>query len=52
MLIPETVQASTGSQDVPPWIKESAGWWHAGSIDDGTFVRSLQFLIEQGILQV
>ena len=37
---------------IPDWIKTSAGWWADGTIDDATFIRSLEYLIENGILVV
>ena len=38
--------------DVPDWIKNNAGWWAEGSIDDESFVGGIQFLIQENILQV
>ena len=38
MTIPPTEQG-TGSDDViPSWIKNNAGWWADGQIDDSSFV--------------
>ena len=37
---------------VPNWIKNNAGWWAGGQIDDNTFVSGLQWLISNGIIQV
>ena len=35
MKIPATQQGSgTGSNEIPVWIKNNAGWWADGSIDD------------------
>ena len=38
--------------EIPSWIKTNAGWWADGTIDDATFIRSLEYLIENGILVV
>ena len=36
----------------PAWIKNNAGWWADGSINDDSFIQGTQFLIKQGILQI
>ena len=53
MQIPSTTQgSSSGSNEIPPWIKNNAGWWADGSIDDESFVGGIQFLIEEGIMTI
>jgi len=54
MQIPETAQAKTvnDSQEIPSWIKNNADWWAQGLISDDDFVKGIQFLVEQGIIQV
>ena len=37
---------------IPSWIKNNAGWWADGTIDDTAFVQGIQFLIKEGILSV
>ena len=37
---------------IPSWIKNNAGWWADGSIDDGSFVQGIQFLIEEDVLKI
>ncbi len=37
---------------IPDWIKNNAGWWVEGSIDDETFVQGIEFLVESGIINV
>ena len=37
---------------IPAWIKNNAGWWADGQIDDNTFVQGIQFLIKAGIIVV
>jgi len=37
---------------VPSWVKNNAGWWSSGQIDDHAFVSGVQFLIEEGIITV
>jgi len=51
--IPPTTQgSSSGSNEIPTWIKNNAGWWADGSIDDDSFVQGIQFLIKEGIMSV
>jgi hypothetical protein len=38
--------------EIPSWIKNNAGWWADGQIDDTAFVQGIQYLITNGILQV
>jgi len=40
------------SSKIPSWIKNNAGWWADGSIDDNSFVQGIQFLIKEGIMQI
>lgn len=37
---------------VPSWVKNNAGWWAEGSIDENSFVQGIQFLIKEGIMSV
>ena len=39
-------------QTIPGWIKNTAGWWADGQIPDEEFIKSLQFLIENNIINV
>ena len=43
MLIPNAFAVDV----VPDWIKNNAGWWAEGQIDDQTFVNGIQFLIKE-----
>jgi hypothetical protein len=43
---------TTTNQQIPSWIKNNAGWWKAGSIDDNSFVQGIQFLIKEGIMKI
>ena len=52
ILIPQTQQESSTSQEIPPWIRNNAEWWATGQIDDKTFVQGLVFLIQKGIIRV
>ena len=52
MVIPETAQGYSGSDEIPGWIKNNAAWWADGQIDDNTFVTGIQFLITSGIMKI
>jgi len=40
------------SSIIPNWIKNNAGWWAAGQIDDDSFVQGIQYLIKENILKI
>ncbi len=42
----------TPTTAIPDWIKNNAGWWADGQIDDDSFVQGLQFLIKEGIMKI
>lgn len=52
ILISQTQQETSESQEIPSWIRNNAGWWADGQIDDKTFVQGLEFMIKFGILSV
>ena len=37
---------------IPEWIKNNAGWWAEGQIDDSSFLQGIQFLIKEGIIVI
>ena len=37
---------------IPDWIKNNAGWWADGLIEDTDFVSGIQYLITNGIMHV
>ena len=38
--------------EVPDWIKNNAGWWADGTIDDSSFVSGIEWLVSNGIIEV
>ena len=49
------IYASDGSipvAKIPSWIKNNAGWWADGTIDDNSFVQGIQFLVKENILKI
>lgn len=47
-----TDNPSPSKAEIPSWIKNNAGWWADGSIDDNSFVQGIQFLIKEGIMKI
>jgi len=37
---------------IPGWIKNNAGWWADGQIDDGSFVTAIQWLISNDVMTI
>ena len=35
---------------IPTWIKNNAGWWATDQIDDSSFLKGIQYLIQEGIM--
>ena len=47
-----TISVGTSELIIPTWIKNNAGWWADGSINDDSFIQGIQFLIKEGVLQI
>jgi len=47
-----TVKEEPKSDLIPEWIKNNAGWWASGQIDDSSFVQGIQFLIKENIIYI
>jgi len=53
--INETVNATTVLQhpiSIPSWIHNNAKWWSQGQVGDNDFVKGIQYLIQEGIMQI
>ena len=35
---------------IPAWIKNNAGWWATDQIDDSSFLKGIQYLIQEEIM--
>ena len=46
------LSASAQSDTIPSWIKNNAGWWADGVIDDGSFVSGIEWLVSNNIIEV
>lgn len=45
-------QTAQAQGSIPDWIKTNAAWWTEGAVDDATFLNGIEFLIENGIINV
>ncbi|MDE1769053.1 MAG: hypothetical protein KGI28_00685 [Thaumarchaeota archaeon] len=43
---------TSGTINIPSWVKHNAKYWHDGSIDDSTFAQGIQYMIKQGIITI
>jgi len=44
--------AQTAQSNVPDWVKNNAVWWADGSISENDFLKGMQWLINEEIIQV
>ena len=47
--VPELYKPETS---IPSWIKNNAGWWADGQIDDSSFVSGIQWLISNNVMVI
>jgi hypothetical protein len=52
IVIPQTTQEQSKSQEIPSWVKNNAKWWAEGEITDSDFVSGIQYLIRNRIMQI
>ena len=45
-------RVSIDETSIPAWIKNNAGWWAEGQIDDSSFLQGIQYLIKEGIMVI
>jgi len=47
-----SLNASAQTTTIPSWVKNTAKWWGEGQISDSDYIQSLQWLIDNGILNI
>ena len=52
VLLLASSSVTSASAEVPSWIKNNAGWWADGTIDDDSFVQGIQFLVKEGFMKI
>ena len=40
------------AENVPDWVKNTAGWWASDQIPDSAFLQGIQYLIKEGIMVI
>ena len=40
------------AENVPDWVKNTAGWWATDAISETEFVNAIEFLVKENIIQV
>jgi hypothetical protein len=43
---------SVHAEQVPSWVKSTAGWWATDNIEESEFVSAIQYLIQNKIIQI
>ena len=43
---------SSYAEEIPEWVKNTAGWWATDAISENEFVNAIEFLINDGIIQI
>ena len=46
------ISVDAESSTIPEWVKNTAGWWSEGQIGESDYISSLQYLINQGIIEI
>ena len=47
-----TINVGQAATSIPAWIKNNAGWWADGMIDDSSFISGIQWLISNGVMNI
>lgn len=42
----------TSTEQIPQWIRNTAGWWSEGNITDSDFLNGIEYLIQNNILKI
>jgi hypothetical protein len=43
---------NVSNEEIPDWIRNNAHWWSQDLISEDEFVNSLQYLIQEGIIDI
>ena len=47
-----TILPNTYAENVPDWVKNTAGWWASDAISETEFVNAMEFLVKENIIDV
>jgi hypothetical protein len=51
-IIKSPKEYSVSERMVPDWIKNNVRWWHDGQLSDDDFIKSLQYLVNKGVIRI
>ena len=40
------MSTTEASSEIPKWIKNNAGWWADEQIDDASFLKGIEYLVD------
>ena len=40
------------NSEIPPWIKNTAGWWATDAISESEFLRAIEYFVEKKIIKI
>ena len=43
---------NASAENVPDWVKNTAGWWATDIISETEFVNAIEFLVKKNIIQI
>ena len=46
------ISSNAYAENVPEWVKNTAGWWSTDAISENEFVNAIEFLIKDGLIVV
>ena len=47
-----SLSISASESSIPDWVKNNAKWWSEGSISESDYITSLEYLIQNGIIDL
>ncbi len=47
-----SISALADSSSIPEWVKNNAKWWYEDTISEGEYLKSLEYLITKGIINI
>jgi len=51
-IIGTLVHTANAETTIPSWIKSNAKYWKEGKLGDDEYVKSIQYLIQNGVMQI
>ena len=47
-----TIPSISAQEQVPSWVKNTAGWWATDAISETEFVKAIEFIIQNNIITI